>query len=380
METRNGFEVTSFWSGSNHAGEIEGVALSGEDVGVAANVIGETAIAALESLAGTGTRVFLDSGAFTEVEFGADGPQVVRPISDAEWVRRMELYRRLARALGPQLYAVAPDQLGNQPATLARLERYRDAIADVRAMGARVLVVLQGGGDELATFDAAASEALGFSDYVRAVPMKKGRTAISAILGLLSSRPVERLHLLGLGPKAAAWDATVEAIHAAAPAVELSADSCRIKAAVGRGTNRGGGVSDLTRIQDEIREELYPRAWNEIEGVDYTDAIADPSSWMAPRVVRAFADAVEIAGLGDRSGLIADPTSWLQDDDRIYHPIVERALDAAWVEFTVGTIRDGRLRGGEVSTHLRKRESLIRFCAEQSIGDYVARYEDRANG
>jgi hypothetical protein len=375
METKNSTRVVSFWSGSNHAGEIAGLALGGQDLGVTAPDLTESAIVALEQLAGTTTRVFLDSGAFNEVEFTAAGPQVVRPISDAEWDRRLALYVRLARALGAQLFAVAPDQIGNQDATLARLAQFRGAVDAVRALGANVLVPLQGGARSLADFDAAVSEVLGCTDYVRAVPMKKGTTPTAAIVALLADRPIARLHLLGLGPSAASWDAIVDAIRAAAPAVELFADSCRLKALVGRGS----GVRPLTRIQDEIREELEPEAWYEIEGTDYTDAIADPAAWMTPSMLRAFADAVAIADLGGRAELLRDPSAWLQEDDRYLHPVVEQALDAAWLEFTVGTVRDGRLRGGDVSTTLRKRESLVRLCAEQEIEKIAADYERRVN-
>lgn len=375
MDNTNSMQVVSFWSGSNHAGEIQGLALGGQHVGVTAPDLTEPAIAALEQLAGTATRVFLDSGAFSEVEFTAAGPQVVRPISDAEWDRRLALYVRLARALGAQLFAVAPDQIGNQDATLARLAQFRGAVDAVRALGANVLVPLQGGARSLAEFDAAVSEVLGCTDYVRAIPMKKGATAPAAIAALLAARPIARLHLLGLGPSATSWDAIVDAIRAAAPGVELFADSCRLKALVGRGS----GVRALTRIQDEIREELAPEAWYEIEGVDYTDAIADPAAWLTPSQLRALADAVEIAGLGDRAGLLRDPAAWLQADDRYLHPVVDQALDAAWVEFTVGIVRDGRLRGGDVSTTLRKREALIRLCAEQEIAEFAAAYERRVN-
>lgn len=377
MMTKHNSDTVAFWSGSNHAGEIAGLALAGEHVGVTAPDLTEDAIRALEQLAGTATRVFLDSGAFNEVEFGAQGPQVVRPISDAEWRRRLALYVRLARALGAQLFAVAPDQIGNQDATLARLAQFRAEVDAVRALGANILVPLQGGARPLAEFDAAVCEVLGCADFVRAVPMKKGATSIDAIAALLAARPIARLHLLGLGAQSPKWDETERAIRAAAPAIELYADSCRLKALVGRGS----GVRELTRLQDEIREELVPEAFGEIERADYTDSAAEEiNSWLVGDARRAFAAELEPWFPGCTRAIMRDPRAWTQDDDRYLHPLVEQAIDAAWVEFTVGTVRDGRLRGGDVTTTRRKRDAIVRYCAQQAIDAFAAAYEARVNG
>lgn len=64
-----------FASGSNRAGEIRGLGIVGQDVGVAApEILGRApAEAALLELAGSDVQVFVDSGAFSEVEFTAQG-------------------------------------------------------------------------------------------------------------------------------------------------------------------------------------------------------------------------------------------------------------------------------------------------------------------
>ena len=71
--------VTYFASGSNHAGEIQALDSVDHSIGVTAPKLNEAAIQAVE--ASTDVPVFLDSGAFGEVEFPAGVPTVVKPIS-----------------------------------------------------------------------------------------------------------------------------------------------------------------------------------------------------------------------------------------------------------------------------------------------------------
>jgi hypothetical protein len=134
-----------FASGSNHAGEIRGWASIGQDIGVAAPEVNEAAIVELEALAGSDIAVFVDSGAFSEVNFTEAGPVVVKPITDAEWRKRLALYKRLARSLAGQLHVVAPDRVGDQTLTLARLDRYKTELREIAALGAHILVPTQKG-------------------------------------------------------------------------------------------------------------------------------------------------------------------------------------------------------------------------------------------
>ena len=68
-------EANYFVSGSNHAGEIRGLSLAGLNVGVAAPELNAAAERELGRLAGTGLKVFVDSGAFGEITF-ENGPRL----------------------------------------------------------------------------------------------------------------------------------------------------------------------------------------------------------------------------------------------------------------------------------------------------------------
>lgn len=195
--------VAVFASGSNRPGEVRGMAAAGIDVGVAAPELNEAAIQELLKLDGTDVNVFVDSGAFGEVQFSqaAGGFEVVRPISPDDWAGILSLYRRLAQGLGCQAWLVAPDRVGSQVETLARLARYATELRELRELGARILVPMQAGALSLAAFAARVDEVLGFGDWTPAMPCKKAATEPHVVARFVEARRPAHVHLLGLGAR-----------------------------------------------------------------------------------------------------------------------------------------------------------------------------------
>lgn len=164
---------TYFASGSSAVADLRGLTRWLHPVGVSIPDLGERALVEVEKLAGLEVPVFVDTGAFAEVEATTRGFHVVRPIDDGAWDTRVAVGLRIGRVLGAQAYVVAPDRVGDQVETLRRMRRHREAMGALRALGARVVVPLQRGARTTAAFDHACAEALGFDDYVRAVPGNK---------------------------------------------------------------------------------------------------------------------------------------------------------------------------------------------------------------
>lgn len=248
-----------FASGSNHAGEIAGCRALGLNVGVAAvEILGDApgkraARAELLAYRGTSLRVFIDSGAFAEVDRSL---RVKHPISHESWMARLDLYEELARALGSQLYCVAPDRVGSQSETLVRLRRYAWRMRQLRRLGARVIVPLQKGALSAAAFAVEVGKALGFTDFVRGVPLCKAATTRSEMWSLAQElRPGTAVHLLGKGPQSRATKqaADYEECAAAFAHCELTCDAVRITALVGRTNGKGGTPRPLTRATDKWR-------------------------------------------------------------------------------------------------------------------------------
>lgn len=249
-----------FASGSNRVGEIRGFAAVGHDVGVAAPELTEEAIGELCKLAGSEITVFCDSGAFSEIAFGPDGPRVVKPMSRDAWRRVFATYRRLAEALGDQLFVVAPDRVGDQLVSFERLRRYKADVRELVELGARVLLPVQKGELSQADFYREAVRICGVGDsLVPAMPCKKAATTPTELRDFVLDVRPSHVHLLGLGPRnrsadeylrAARWFNLDEQPARRQPVRSISLDSAWITANVGRTNGRGGGARRYTKARD----------------------------------------------------------------------------------------------------------------------------------
>ncbi len=254
-------QARHFASGVNHPGEVRGV--SGW-FGIAANELRAGLLEAIEDRAGGPTAVFVDSGAFSEVEFTAAGPVVVDEITHAEWLRRFEVYATVAAAHRTRAFVVAPDQVGNQAVTLERLQRYAHIMrAMVLTHRCRLIVPVQKGADSMADFFTRALLALQLptADQVgdpiwpiAGIPMKKDATTIAELEAFAGELPNgAHFHLLGLGPESKRYALAIAAIRRANPDAVITSDSNTIRRLVGRTNGRGGGPRALTRAQDTAR-------------------------------------------------------------------------------------------------------------------------------
>jgi hypothetical protein len=241
--------VAYFASGSNHPGEIRAFADIGHDVGVSARELSKAGELELLALAGTDVQVFVDSGAFSEVRFGPDGPVVVAEMDDVEWRRVLCLYQRLAMGLGDQLHVVAPDRVGDQAVTLERLARYQLDLYTLRRMGARILLPVQRGALTQASFYRHACGVLGF-EPVPALPCKKAATSVFEAFDFVREVKPATVHLLGLGARNRRAGDYLEACRNGRADVLVQMDSVVITAMVGRTNGRGGRPRRLTAASD----------------------------------------------------------------------------------------------------------------------------------
>jgi hypothetical protein len=224
--------VAHFASGSNCVGDIRGLAVAGHDVGVAFPSIREKSIRELEKLAGTDVQVFIDSGAFSEVDF-RPGPVVVDAIPDSYWPRLLDCYERLATVLGDQLHCVAPDKVGFQEETLERLSAHVPQLRRIAALGARVLVPMQRGALSQSEFHAAVTELLGDMDWIPALPCKKAATTPAQAADFAREVQPRQLHLLGLGSGGKLVCDFLSQVSEAAPGCMVQLDACLIRRLVG---------------------------------------------------------------------------------------------------------------------------------------------------
>jgi hypothetical protein len=249
---------TYYASGSNHAGEIAGLADLGAAVGVTVDKINAEAVAQLEADAGRIDNLFVDSGAFGEVSFTKDCPtgamkrgrpvQVpcapyVKPgkaITDADWRERLAMYAQLGAAYGSKMVCCAPDKIADQKTTLARMSKYRKAVQALQAQGVGILVPVQGGELGMTDFFKRACWALGLNadQVIPAIPMKKGATPAKKVVEFIAATKPAKLHLLGMGNTNKSAPKLVKALRKASPDTAITLDSCLITASVGKSNGR----------------------------------------------------------------------------------------------------------------------------------------------
>lgn len=370
-----------FASGAHHPGEIRAYRELGQGAGTAANALDKKRMrwvapcnAACEreyrDFAGTGLQVFVDSGAFSEVVFPeADAPPVVvAPLSDRDWRRAFDMYARLGAVLGEQLHVVAPDRVGDQDASLARLRKYQPELAALRAQGVHIIVPLQRGRRSLSELDAEAAAALGFDDYTVGIPSEKAATPTETVRRYLRARaanPPARIHFLGLGSRSPRRDEVLDAVMDYAPGAQTYLDSVLHRAFVAfdtqhpgdpaRGIRPGGRL--LSRAADAVLAEMREGMWGATSlevwadhgfpALDYTEMIGEPGEWLSKGQIRALGHA---AGLdaAQRRRWNKDPAAFLRESPQLA-AAMEAPLDDAWDRFwTKATVAE------------RKRLALLR--------------------
>lgn len=253
-------EDRHFCSGVNSAGEVKGLALSGRSVGITCTESPTRMLEELALYAGGGLEVFVDSGAFSEVKFGPTGRTVVAPITEAAWLERFEVYRFVAAAFRSRAFIVAPDAVGDQLETLARMERWGHVMRGLAChYGARMIVPVQNGELEPVDFLVRALVALRLpkDNIVIGIPSKKSATTPDQLRTLAAELAAQGVrapfHLLGMGPKSKLWGAMRQAIRDAMPEVEIYSDAVGVRGEVGRTNGRGGTPRRMTLAQDRAR-------------------------------------------------------------------------------------------------------------------------------
>jgi hypothetical protein len=309
MALVEGLPRVYYASGTNHVGEVRGYAAVGQPIGVTAPEVSPLVEAALLQLAGTGARVFVDSGAFGEFTRG-------EVITEAEWERRLTLYIRLAEGLGTQLAVVAPDKVGDQEASLQRLKWHVDRMRYLRRLGAQVIVPLQVGERSLVEVYDQVWKLLR-CPFTPGLPANKTALSLEALGELLERRKPARVHFLGLGPRTRQCHGRqlLEQTRRLSPGTRVSMDSALRKALVGRAS----GLRPLTAAELEIEDELMAdarsgRPGRDAEGwglPDNTDHIAFPSEWLSQRQLQDIAQELALSR-DERRDFLADPDGFLR--------------------------------------------------------------------
>ena len=251
-----------FHSGINDPGEVSGML---GRLGISCERTSTALLEALEERAGGPACLFVDSGAFSEVSFATGAPVVAKPITHAEWMRRLDIYARMAAAYRTRCFIVAPDQVGNQEVTLSRLATYAHIIrAIAHTHRCQVIVPVQKGALSMAEFFARELQVLQLGNDkagdpiypIAGIPMKSDATSLEDLAEFAAQMPPgARFHLLGCGPAALkdGYRKALAAILDNCPGADITSDSGTIRRLVGRSNGRGGAPRAMTAAQDAAR-------------------------------------------------------------------------------------------------------------------------------
>lgn len=246
-------DVTYFASGASAPHDMRGFVRALHPFGVSLPELSEAMVDELCSQAHLPLKVFVDTGAFSEVAPGPGGGLVAaHPITDEAWRARLAVALRIAQAYGDRATIVAPDRVADQAETLARLQRYRENVLAIRATGARVVVAIQMGELAPAAFDAACCAAVGFDDFVRGIPGNKAAMPSRVLEEYLRAVRPPGVHLLGIGLANRRLPGLLSMMRRILPGATLSCDSAMLASLTGRCNGAGGGARPLTAVQDEI--------------------------------------------------------------------------------------------------------------------------------
>ena len=227
---------TWFSSGLQFTAEIRAMTDLGIPCGISLNRADEALLTCLEEQEPRISSLFVDSGAFSE---SGDAP-----LSDADWVHKLDLYDRLIRVYGKKCVIVAPDRVGDQEHTLALLRRYKARLMPM-LKASNVIVPLQICTSQLTLFEDdgakgmtqremydVAREILN-DEIIAGIPFKKKATSLHAYATFLRSARPPRVHILGVTPFGERWRELIATNHRNG-FEGASFDGCRVRALIGQ--------------------------------------------------------------------------------------------------------------------------------------------------
>lgn len=237
-------------AGSKGAGgmDLSGV---GVDVGqLSNNAIDTIANAAINLRA----AVFVDSGAFSAFRRGLKGGETKPMDFDAILSR----YDDILNAIGtenaaeitdyPRPLLVMPDVVGDQAASLALVEKYKDWISiEAKANTSRPIVPIQKGELSMAEAYARVVEILGTDDFIVGIPSNEKAVTPEELTAFLREAKPNAIHILGAASQKNLMPRLQSVIESGqAESMEVTADASPIRnqilTAVQNGAKRGDSI------------------------------------------------------------------------------------------------------------------------------------------
>lgn len=228
----------AFRSGMSRSKDFWAAADAGVPIGVVAGELGfAMRLIGIPRFLKNGGSLFIDSGAFSEIRTG------IAPDFDDV----MSLYESICDSADSynfsmsQLFVVAPDKVGDQLATLARLRQYADRLRALIEAGCMVIVPIQRGVMPASLMLDQVAAILGSRDFVAGIPSNKEAMSI-AECGTLKH---QRFHILGRVQMNLEQAARLQALATLTPAASITADANWLR----------GRIFEVSAVAQAVRQE-----------------------------------------------------------------------------------------------------------------------------
>lgn len=203
-----------FRSGMSSKSDLRGAIDAMVPVGVVADKLTFSAkLLCLPRYLSSGGAVFIDSGAFSELKTG----------NEPDWNDILDTYEMVADLAEhvSSLFVVAPDKIGDQQATLKRLETHRERVAALILSGCKVIVPLQRGELSASEMLSSVANILGTRNFVAGIPSNMEALPIAECEDLLH----HTFHILGRVQMDANQVDRIAALKKGCPDASITADA-----------------------------------------------------------------------------------------------------------------------------------------------------------
>lgn len=211
----------NFYSGASTRADFNGLQRAGVPIGVSVPYLSKPMQNELIDALDDGVHVFIDSGAFSELNGAA-----------VDFGKVMGTYLEIATATQhkDRLHIVAPDKVGDASESIERLGAWRHEVLGLIDMGVDVLVPLQLGGDSLASHWREVVRVLGTDNFRLSIPSNASAVSPKDLDDLMGEVTPRRVHLLGIGSRETKIQAMVDLISRHHPDMDITCDSVRFRA------------------------------------------------------------------------------------------------------------------------------------------------------
>ena len=249
-----------FSSGLQYIPEIRAHKTLQTPCGISLDTAREELIEYLVSHAKELPPLFVDSGAFSEMNGN--------PFTVSDWHNKFKVYERLVSAFGDRCVIVAPDRIGDQAHTMSLIRHFKNELLEFISKS-NVIVPLQKPKEQFSLFDNTQEKGMTqiemyeevlqlLNDKVIAgIPFKKAATSYHDYCELLKSPP-RRIHILGVTPFGEKWK-NITSANKRLNAEKVTFDGCRIRSLIGKGrvfTEVYNRIKDTSSREEAIEQTI----------------------------------------------------------------------------------------------------------------------------